>query len=209
MLGVNSIFRRVTHKVFQAPKGYGETLPPEYFDRQYFDGVLDFLDSTEESANHMVTAGFVRHFARIAGRRAKVLDIGCGEGLFAELVTSIADVDYYGLDISKEAVRRAELKTVRSAEFIVGNAQEFETDERFDVIVSAGAIHHFHDAVALLKHHSRFLKPEGVFVISLWRYGYNGMIWQRIEKDFEVIDSSVVSNHKGDQWDIKVLRPGK
>lgn len=207
MLGANSVLRRVHHKIFQAPKGYGETLPPEYFDRQYFDGVLDFLDSTEEFANHMVTAGYVRQFAKTVNGRAKVLDIGCGEGLFAEITTGLADVDYYGLDISQEAVRRAELRTVKSAEFVVGNAETFLTDQRFDVIVSAGAIHHFNDAVALLKHHSRFLNPGGVFVVSLWRYGHNGKIWQRLEQEFDLVDSTLVTNHKGQSWDVKVLRP--
>lgn len=207
MLGANSVLRRVHHKIFQAPKGYGEALPPEYFDQQYFNGVLDFLDSTHEFANHMVTAGYVRQFAKSVGGRAKVLDIGCGEGLFAELATALADVDYYGLDISKEAVRRAELRTVKSAEFFIGNAEEFETEERFDIIMSAGAIHHFKDAVRLLKHHSKFLKPGGVFIVSLWRYGHNGKIWQRLEGEFDLLDSNLVTNHRGQSWDIKVLRP--
>lgn len=207
MLGAQAVLRRVHHKIFQAPKGYGETLPPEYFDRQYFDGVLDFLDTNHEFANHMVTAGYIRQFAKSKSGRASVLDIGCGEGIFAEIVTSLADVDYYGLDISQEAVRRAELRTVKSAEFTVGNAEKFETDQRFDVIVSAGAIHHFNDAVSLLKHHSKFLTPDGVFVVSLWRYGHNGKIWQRLEKEFDVVDSNLVTNHQGQSWDVKVLRP--
>ena len=204
MLGATqTILRRVHHKIFEAPKGYGESLPPEYFDNQYFTGTLDFLGSLEEFANHMVTAGYLRHFAGTAD--AKILDIGCGEGIFPELATKLTDAKYLGLDISQEAVRRAKLKGIRNTEFISGDAMEFESAEKFDVIMSAGAIHHFADAVELLKHQSQFLKPDGVFVISLWRYGYNGMIWKRLEKEFKLVDSTVVRNAKGQEWDVKVL----
>lgn len=191
------------HKIFEAPKGYGESLPPEYFDNQYFTGTLDFLDSLEEFANHMVTAGYLRHFAGTADSR--ILDIGCGEGIFAELATHLTEARYVGLDISKEAVRRANLRNIPNAEFVSGDAMEFETSDKFDVIMSAGAIHHFADAVALLGHQSKFLKPTGVFVIALWRYGYNGMIWQRLEKEFNLVDSTLVRNAKGQEWDVKVL----
>ena len=209
MLGTTqSILRRVHHKIFEAPKGYGESLPPEYFDDQYFTGTLDFLGSIEEFANHMVTAGYLRHFTSGLGTEGRILDIGCGEGIFAELATKLTPARYVGLDISKEAVRRAALREIPNAEFVSGDAMEFETDERFDVIMSAGAIHHFADAVALLRHQSKFLKPSGVFVISLWRYGYNGMIWQRLEKAFRLIDSTVVRNGKGQEWDVKVLAVG-
>jgi 2-polyprenyl-3-methyl-5-hydroxy-6-metoxy-1,4-benzoquinol methylase len=206
MLGVTqTILRRVHHKIFEAPKGYGESLPPEYFDNQYFSGTLDFLGSVEEFANHMVTAGYLRHYTADAGAEGRILDVGCGEGIFAELATKLTPAKYTGLDISREAVRRAGLRDIPNADFVSGDAMEFETSERFDVIMSAGAIHHFTDAVALLEHLSQFLKPGGVFVISLWRYGYNGMIWQRLEKAFDLVDSTVVRNHKGQEWDVKVL----
>ena len=206
MLGTTqTILRRVHHKLFEAPKGYGESLPPEYFDEQYHSGTLDFLGSVDEFANHMVTAGYLRHFTGHLGSEGSILDIGCGEGIFAELATKMTPARYTGVDISDEAVRRAALKGITDANFIAGDAMALETDERFDVIMSAGAIHHFADAVALLDHLSKFLKPGGVFIISLWRYGYNGMIWQRLEKAFKLVDSTVVRNHKGQEWDVKVL----
>ncbi len=45
-----------------------------------------------------------------------------------------------------------------------------------------------------------------MFVISLWRYGHHGVIWQNIEKEFEVLDSTVVTNKNGQAWDVKVLQ---
>ena len=59
---------------------------------------------------------------------------------------------------------------------------------------------------AVLKKYSAALSENGAFVISLWRHGHNGVIWQKIEKHFEIIDSAVVTNQKGEIWDVKVLR---
>ena len=110
------------------------------------------------------------------------------------------------MDISPEAVRRAEARGLENAEFKIADFEQWQPTEKFDFIIATGAILYAKDPVAVLKNYSAALSEDGAFVISLWRHGYHGVIWQNLEKHFGIIDSAVVTNQKGEIWDVKVLR---
>ena len=134
------------------------------------------------------------------------MDLGCGTGNLVDLMSGFSYEKYLGLDISPVAVERANSREFENSEFQMAKFEDWETDEKFDFIISTGAIHYAENPVEVLLKFSKFLTNDGVFVISLWRHGYNGVIWQNIEKHFEIVDSTVVTNHQQQIWDIKVLR---
>ena len=70
-------------------------------------------------------------------KRAKVLDIGCGPGLF--LSGFEKDFDLTGVDINKEMIAVASQK-VPHAKFILGDFLECEFNERFNLIYSISVL---------------------------------------------------------------------
>jgi len=198
--------QKLRYKLFDAPKGYGCRVPTAILEQQFKDGFWRFLDSSDEMANYMVTVGYVQHLAKIANIEPRLLDIGCGHGNLAELLSGYSVKNYLGLDVSAEAVRQATARKIRNSTFQVADVEEWIPEEKFDFILSTGSVCYFKDPAAFLRRYSTALNERGAFIISLWRYGHNSAIWRNIEEHFEVIDSTMVTNHKGQMWDVKVLR---
>jgi SAM-dependent methyltransferase len=198
--------KKLNHKLFLAPKGYGLSIPTEVVERQYKEGFYSFLDSADELANYMVTVGYIRHFAKsLNGEPPRLLDLGCGHGRLPEMLSPFEWKRYLGLDKSVEAVKQASARGFNNAEFQVGDFEEFEPAEKFDFIVSSGSIHYAADAGTLLKRLSKSLTTNGIIIVSLWRYGHHAAIWRNIERRLNLLNSTVVTNGKGVSWDIKVF----
>ena len=79
----------------------------ERLDVQYARGSWDYLRSLDELARFSVLAGYC-HYLKPNGR---ILEIGCGEGILQERLDPARYARYVGVDISEEAVRRAQART--------------------------------------------------------------------------------------------------
>lgn len=197
---------KLRYKLFDAPKGYGCPVATETLEQQFKDGFWHFLDSTDEMANYMVAVGYVQHLAKALRHAPRLLDIGCGHGNLAELLCGYPLMDYLGLDVSAEAIRQANSRRLKNAKFEVADVETWLPNEKFDFILSTGSICYFKDPSAFLRQYSSALNEGGAFIISLWSYGHNSAIWRNIEAHFKVLDSTLLTNHKGQMWDVKVLR---
>lgn len=95
----------------------------------------------------------------VAGKT--VLDYGCAEGDFTEQLLACAPEAVYGLDLGEKAIERAQMKNLRGATFVVGDAHRLPwPDQHFDVIVGRAILHHLNLGIAgpeLL----RVLRPGG------------------------------------------------
>jgi SAM-dependent methyltransferase len=102
----------------------------------------------------------------VRGRR--VLDAGCGPGLYAEeLVDRGASV--VGFDASPHMVRLARQRVGPAAMFQVhdlGQPLDWLEDACVDVALLALVIHHVDDRVGALREVHRVLRPGGVLVVS-------------------------------------------
>lgn len=200
------ITNKLHYKLFKAPKGYGQPQKVEELDELYISGKWDFLNTIHEMSNYAVTAGYIRFLSNSLSRKPRILDLGCGSGNLLEFLGGLNYEKFLGLDVSPVALERASLRNFENTEFQLAKFEDWETGEKFDFIVSTGAIHYAENPIEVLLKFRRFLSEQGVFVISLWRYGHNGKIWQNIENHFEVVDSTVVTNHNNQEWDVKVLK---
>lgn len=198
--------KKLHYRLFLSRKGFGLPSSKERFDEEYRTGNWDFLNSVDEMANYMVVVGYVRHFAKSPNAAPRILDLGCGTGNLAEMFGAYPLENYLGLDLSREAVAQANGRNLQNAEFQAADFEEWRPEGKFDFIISTGAIHYAKHPAALLKKYSESLNRSGKFVISLWRHPNNKAIWRKIEKQFEIIDSTVVANRKGVVWDVKVFR---
>ena len=96
----------------------------------------------------------------------KLLDIGCGEGQFYDMLKQQRkDIEYSGLDVSSEQVERAKSKGYRVSLSDVSSRLPFE-DETFDVVVCFEIIEHVFDTDFLISEMRRVLVSGGKLLLT-------------------------------------------
>jgi len=103
--------------------------------------------------------GLFREF--LGDGRKRVLEIGCGTGLFTKELASTCHM-IVAIDISATLLRKAKERiSAGNVHFVVGNAYETEFQSAsFDCIVGSSSLHHL-DVDAALQEFGRVLRPGG------------------------------------------------
>jgi 2-polyprenyl-3-methyl-5-hydroxy-6-metoxy-1,4-benzoquinol methylase len=102
--------------------------------------------------------------ARVGGR--KVLDMACGEGYGADVLSRSAS-EVIGLDANPEAYEHARLRYRRPGlSFERGLVETFGARSEFDVVVFLQTIEHVGNPAAVLAHFHEILRPGGVAYVS-------------------------------------------
>jgi SAM-dependent methyltransferase len=113
-----------------------------------------------------------------------VLDVGCGMGRFAEVVTRWG-AHVVGVDLSVAAEVAA--RNLADRNFVAMQADVFAlpfAPESFDYIYSIGVLHHTPDCEKAFKNLPQYLKQKGS--IAIWLYsGYNK--WYRFSDQYRKI----------------------
>ena len=171
------------------------------WNREYAEGGWDWLRNLDELAHHCVLAGYVAYL-KPGGR---VLDVGCGEGVFQEQLRGAAGA-YLGVDF-EEPVKKAQHKVTDTTRFVVGDMNEFTTTEQFDAVVFNESIYYLHDLMAGLQRYERFLAPDGVLLISMHGKERNDTLWEQIDARYTVLDAVTMQNRRGVKWTTKAMVP--
>ena len=101
----------------------------------------------------------------ISWKNKKVLDVGCGTGLFAYSVAKAGAKHVLGIDFSLEAINLAkENHKHKNLNFEHKDAKNIS--EKFDVIVSVGTLEHMDDPLMTLKILKKHLNPKGKIIIT-------------------------------------------
>ena len=95
----------------------------------------------------------------------KVLDFGCGSGIFAEELAE-KGYDSYGVDISKEAISFGKSQGIKNLEVFDSHTLNFP-DNTFDAVVILDVLEHLEDEAWALKEMERVLKPGGNVVVMV------------------------------------------
>jgi ubiquinone/menaquinone biosynthesis C-methylase UbiE len=105
----------------------------------------------------------VLKYFRIA-KGKKLLDVGCGTGFFLKHVAS-KGLDTYGVDISEEGVKIAQVVSPDS-KIKVGKGEQLDfPNEYFDYVTCNGALEHFLDMEKGVKEMVRVANKDAVFCI--------------------------------------------
>jgi SAM-dependent methyltransferase len=131
---------------------------------------IAFFDAHASSDEYDVftpeaSARLISAFVRLTGlpRGARVADLGCGSGVFTELLRR-AGYASVGLDISPKLVALGRSK-YPGLELMEGDAENLPfAAESFDGVLLSGLVHHFPDPRRLAGEVRRILKAGGRFV---------------------------------------------
>ena len=144
-------------------QGYRRRMQDKQKEIVFFDAHAadDDYNVFSQAANDKLIGAFVRLSELASG--AKVLDLGCGSGIFTTLLAR-RGFDVTGLDISPALLELARRKNPEIA-YLEGDVEAlpFE-DASVDGILLSGIVHHLPDARLCAAEVFRVLKPAGRFV---------------------------------------------
>jgi ubiquinone/menaquinone biosynthesis C-methylase UbiE len=133
--------------------------------QHHYDSIADVYD---HHYDHRRGRSYHTHISsqlmRPLPRGGRLLDIGCGTGLFVEKFIKIGGTAV-GLDISGKMISRAQCRCPTS-DFIVGTGEKIPfCDNSFDAISSLLVFSYVKDPQAMLSESYRVLKPGGFISI--------------------------------------------
>jgi len=126
---------------------------------------------------------------RATERHPKILDLGCGNARFGRFLHSrgVGIESYVGLDRSRpllEAARASPLPRALwvESDLVAHGTAAIASREPFDLIALFGVLHHipgFSARRALLRSCRARLSPDGILIVTLWRFLDNAEGWYR------------------------------
>jgi SAM-dependent methyltransferase len=118
-------------------------------------------------------------FAEIEPRR--VLEVGGGQGFFAERLARELGADVVGIDVSE---RMVELQRSRGIEAQVGDVQSLPfPDASFDAVSAQYMLYHVPDLTRGLSELARVLRPGGRLVAITNAVDHLRQLWSLVDRD--------------------------
>lgn len=171
---------------------------------RYALGKLEKLKS-EESRIAAAATLLTRHVPR-----GRVLEIGCGEALLQQHLSPTDYASWVGVDISEIAIQRAQAFASDNVRYLVADMETLDPGGKFDAIVFTESIYFAADSAKLLQRYSKFLNPQGVFIVSICRTKRSEKVWADIHSVTTTLDATVthdaaVADSEFNRWDCEVL----
>ena len=94
----------------------------------------------------------------------KILDLGCGTGIYAKLLTK-KGAKVKGFDISPKMIDIAK-KENPNLDLKVGSANKIPFNDKFDIVLASLIVHYLEDWNRMFQEIRRVLKPNGILVFS-------------------------------------------
>lgn len=193
--------RRLRYELFQAPRGQGRPIAREAWEKMYREGAWDRLSDFSELGHYAVIAGYVRAFSETA----TVWDVGCGHGRLLQLLQPHFS-SYIGVDISAEAIARAEALQIPRTTFAVSRFEDWAPDSKADVIIFNESVTYTTHPAELVRTYAARLNDGGRIIISLLEYGNHRPAWRRIASVVELVSGIRIENMQGQAWNVRMFK---
>ncbi|KHD86623.1 class I SAM-dependent methyltransferase [Heyndrickxia ginsengihumi] len=99
----------------------------------------------------------------------KVLDMGCGGGIYSKAFAHMGAASVTGIDFSQQLLSsaRENCKSYANIHFYLGDVLNTRLEEKqYDIILSRAVIHHLSDLNSCFSEIFRLLKPDGICLIQ-------------------------------------------
>lgn len=98
----------------------------------------------------------------------KVLDLGCGDGLYGVHLLNKGATSYFGIEGSKNMASLAKENLANyNAEIQIADIESVELQNEYDIVISRLVFHYIKDLDALFNKISASLKADGKFIFSV------------------------------------------
>ena len=165
----------------------GRRLRNKVFDHCYQKGKWDYLE--HDHASEIVVT--VEKYAN----KGCILDMGCGPGILATLLSDESFEMYMGVDGSSDAIHRASKRSSEKIHFKVGDFQHYECKEQFDVILFEESLYYApFRRRSLLMRFAKWLKPSGVFIVTVSDPKRFFHLVEMIRKNFKIVEDKCFEN---------------
>jgi SAM-dependent methyltransferase len=189
--------------------GRGKPRAGAEWDRQYAEGRWERLGDDREFPRLALVSALVDKFAKGDGA---VLDLGCGTGALARGVCGDSQRLYLGVDISSEAIRSARQAAPPCAGFWVwdletGLPEDVKAQAPFAVIVFSEVLYYLDDPLRVVRASEDLLRPDGVFVYSVWDPRRNRALLRRLLANSRLLFDVEVRCGVGRPWRVMAHNP--
>ena len=130
--------------------------------------------------------------AHVPIRSKRVLSVGCGSGLTeSKLVKN--GVEVFGIELNKSAAKAAEKRGLKIINCDVLKADLGIIGGSFDCIIYADVLEHLVDPMAVLMYHIKFLKSDGIIIVSVPNFRHFSVLYQLFFKGhIEYCDAGIL-----------------
>lgn len=145
-------------------------------DKEYLKKHYNEIAHTREAwrqKNRFYHDEVVRYYRFQVQEGSSVLELGCGTG---ELLAALKPARGVGVDISEEMINVASEK-YKNLEFYCADAEDFQSNEKFDYIIVSGTLGEINDIQNFLKKISSFATSDTRVIIDYYNH-----LWEPILK---------------------------
>lgn len=152
--------------------------------------------------------GAAARVVQLTGPAKKVLELGCASGAMSKVLFEHYDCSIFAVELNKEFGSQAApyCKNIGFFDIEAANWHEELGDERFDVIIAADILEHLRNPVQCLVSLKEYLAPGGYFVISMPNVGYNGILAELFNNDFQYRKVGLLDETHLRFWGLKGLK---
>jgi len=112
-------------------------------------------------------------------KTSQILEVGSGSGWFLNGLNFHYGTSGIGIDINENAVwisNQVAKKTKINSKFYVEDIFDFNTNLKFDLIISYGVLHHTKNCELAIKKILHFLNDDGILIMGLYHYGRKNLL---------------------------------
>ena len=125
----------------------------------------------------------------IPNKADTILEIGCGRGFTGALLQQELGCRVTGIDIHSDSVEDASTRLHQAFE---ADAENFETDQTYDVVMFLDVIEHLHDPLEFMKWSKRHLNPGGSVVGIVPNVGHYSVVRDLIAGRWDYVPMGIL-----------------
>jgi len=102
--------------------------------------------------------------------KKNVLELGCGTGELANGL-ALCGANVFAIDFSRSSIKKAKelsTKLKTTVKFEEQNILDFKSDQKFDVVIALGSLHHTIDAKKGFENGIKCIKKNGIIIVGLY-----------------------------------------